>query len=109
MAAAATCDLTTPIPTQKRLSTWSLFRRMCAGYVRQRDGGFSSLHLQPLGWEYCLTGVHGQGLDMEKCKNGGKPWVGEPLYASQRLRITSSVVPHACLHHMCCLLTDLLR
>ncbi|CAE7180123.1 glnS [Symbiodinium pilosum] len=23
-----------------------------------------------------------QGLDMEKCKNGGKPWVGEPLYAS---------------------------
>ncbi|CAE7468184.1 glnS [Symbiodinium sp. CCMP2592] len=23
-----------------------------------------------------------QGLDMEKCKAGGKPWVGEPVYAS---------------------------
>ena len=34
----------------------------------------------------CLPGLSGQGLDMEKCKDGGKPWVGEPVYASVQLK-----------------------
>ena len=31
---------------------------------------------------------------MEKCKNGGKPWVGEPLYASPDLGIWISITDH---------------
>ena len=33
------------------------------------------------------TALNCQGLDMDKCRDGGKPWVGTPVYASARLRL----------------------